>query len=76
MVRTFLQAFAIVFLTATNVSNIVSGRYVMAFITGCGISGLWWHLSRSTRPIGWQYHLCYTLGAGCGTLAGMFIGRL
>lgn len=71
----FLQAYAIVFLTALNVRNIVAGRYVLAALTGGAISFLWWQNSKATRPSGWRYHAAYTVGAGLGTVFGMWVGR-
>ena len=74
--RVFFQAMGIVTLTALNVVQVSQGRYLHAVVVGCGISALWWANSKASRPEGLRFHVAYTVGAGCGTLLGMFIGRL
>jgi hypothetical protein len=73
--RLFLRGFVIVTLTAMNVRQISAGHYGPAFVVGCGISGVWWFNSRSAAhsaaPGAW---LAYCLGAGAGTVFGMWIG--
>lgn len=71
----FGRAFAIVTLTAVNVVNVAHGRYGWAFVTGWGISAVWWANSRTAAhsPLRGAW-LAYSLGAGCGTCVGMAIG--
>ena len=71
------RAFAIVFLTAANVRLISRGLYPWAFVTGWGISFVWWHNSRtaarSDLPMS---SLVYATGAATGTVCGMWLGGL
>jgi hypothetical protein len=71
----WLRAFAIVTATAANVVFISSGNWAAAFVTGWIISALWYtNVNQAVRvPGGW---FAYALGAGCGTVTGMTIGRL
>lgn len=71
------RAFAIVSCTAANVVNVSRGHYGLAFITGGLLSAVWWGNSRaaahsSLRGAG----AAYALGAACGTVFGMWVGRL
>ena len=69
--RVFGRAFAIVVLTAANVRFIAAGHVLLMFVTGCGISWVWWtntQTAASTRRRG--AGLAYGLGAGCGTVVG------
>ena len=74
-VTVFLRAFSIVTLTAFNVVNIGREQWLLAFLTGCGISGVWWfnaHTAAHNKvPGAW---VAYMLGAGCGTVCGMGLG--
>lgn len=73
--RLFARGFVIVCLTATNVKQIATGHVLAAFVVGFGISAVWWFNSRSAAnsdaPAAW---VAYALGAGLGTIAGMWIG--
>ena len=73
--RLLLKGFTIVALTAANVRQIAAGHYGPAFVVGCAISSCWWFNSRSaTRsnaPGAWA---AYALGAGLGTVCGMWLG--
>jgi hypothetical protein len=76
MARTFLQAFSIVTMTALNVTMLMAHNYLGVFVTGTLLSGIWWHNSRATRPTGVGHHICYAIGAGFGSMFGLWIGRL
>jgi hypothetical protein len=77
LVMTFFRAFCIVTFTAANVSYIASGKVGHAFVTGFLISLIWWHNARSAAHSGHRFgSLVYALGAACGTIAGMTIGRM
>ena len=72
--RIFWRGFLIVLLTSTNVYQVSHRHYLGGFIVGVLISVVWWgnarSSSRSDLPCA---GLCYGLGAGAGTLAGMVI---
>lgn len=71
-VALFWRGFVIVALTASNVRFIARRRYLLAFVTGFGISAVWWLNAHAAavadRPWAWAV---YGLGAACGTVAGM-----
>ena len=71
------KAFSIVSITALNVVQITGHHYPAAFCTGSLLSFIWWintkTAAHSELP---GAHLAYTLGAGCGTVFGMFLGSL
>jgi hypothetical protein len=73
----FLRGFVIVALVALNVRNVAGGDYGLAFVTGCAISVCWWlnaglaSEARKKRAAA----LWYGLGAGCGTVVGMWVGK-
>jgi hypothetical protein len=70
------RAFTIVCCTATNVTQIANGHYVVAFFTGGLLSWIWWSNSRTAAHSGIAGgQAAYALGAACGTLCGMWIGR-
>lgn len=75
--RIFSRAALQVTLVAWNVVNVTSGDYLMALLSGFAISWVWWANSRtaalSEAPYG---RLAYAAGAGVGTVAGMFLGRV
>ena len=75
-VAIFCRGFLIVALVALNVRNVAALEYRSAFLTGCAISLVWWGNARvsahSDVPAG---RWIYALGAGCGTLFGMWLGR-
>jgi hypothetical protein len=74
-VRVFLRGFLIVACVALNTRQIAAGNYPGAFVVGAAISGLWWSNSSSKRedvPGAWA---AYMLGAACGTVTGMWIGK-
>lgn len=75
--RLFGRGWLIVSLTAANVKQIASGHYGPAFVVGCSISAVWWfnsrNAARSDAPGAW---IAYALGAGLGTLTGMWLGSL
>ena len=72
--RVFVRGFVLVALVAANTRQIASGRYVGAFMVGCAISAVWWFNSRcAARSDAPGAGVAYALGAGCGTVAGMFL---
>lgn len=72
----FFRGFLIVALVAWNVRHVAALEYGKAFLTGCCISAVWWTNARASAhsqvPAG---RWIYALGAGCGTLFGMWLGR-
>lgn len=75
-VRIFLRGWLIVTLTSANVRQIAAGNYAHAFLVGYGISLVWWHNSRNAAKSDGKYAgWIYGLGAGVGTLTGMYLGR-
>ena len=75
--RTFLQAFGIVCCTSANVVFIARGQIGHAFITGSMISYIWWYNARTAvHTSGRWTAVAYALGAGTGTVTGMWIARL
>jgi hypothetical protein len=73
----FVRGFVIVALVALNVRNVAAGDYNAAFVTGCLISACWWlnaglaGAARQRRSAA----IWYGLGAGFGTVFGMWLGR-
>ena len=76
LIRLWWQGFSIVTLTAINVVMISGGAWKLAFVSGFGISWVWWRNAHSaahdTVP---GAQLAYAFGAACGTVTGMAIGR-
>lgn len=73
--KLFLSAFVQVFLVALNTFLIAKGIIWAVFIVGFLISYVW---SRNVKKIaigGEKERLLYSLGAGCGSLAGLLIGQ-
>lgn len=71
------RAFTIVTLTSLNVTQVSGGHYAVAFITGGALSFVWWRNTRTAATSivpGAQW--AYALGAACGTVFGMYLGRL
>ena len=74
--RLFGRAWLIVFLTAMNVVFLSRGLVLPAFLSGWGISFVWWgNTHRAAFPIKYG-GLCYATGAACGTVSGLFFARL
>lgn len=72
----WFRAYLIVTITACNVVNIGRGHYGLAFLSGGGLSTVWWFNSRvASRSLVRGAGLAYGLGAACGTITGMWIGR-
>ena len=73
-VQVFLRGFIIVALTAANVSQIAGHHWIGAFFNGGAISWVWWRNSHTAAHSKVTYgQLLYALGAGCGTVVGMFV---
>lgn len=77
MIRVFLRAYTIVTLTALNVSQVAAHHYTGAFFTGGTLSYVWWTNTKTAANVpGETAHWAYALGAACGTVSGMVLGRL
>lgn len=77
LVIVWWRAFKIVTLTALNVVQVSGGHYYMAWMTGGLLSYVWWANTRTaahSNVPGAQFS--YALGAACGTVFGMFLGRV
>jgi glucose-6-phosphate dehydrogenase assembly protein OpcA len=76
-VRIFFRAFTIVTLTALNVTQVAQGHYVIAFVSGGLLSYVWWGNTRTAVARNDRLaQLLYSAGAACGTVTGMYLGRL
>jgi uncharacterized protein YebE (UPF0316 family) len=74
LVNLFLRAFVMVSLVAMNTRQIAHGNYRGAFLCGCLISLVWYlNVGKASHDQRWQAVLAYALGAGCGTVCGMWI---
>lgn len=73
-VRVFGRGWMLVTLTACNIRQIASGHYARSFAVGAAISAVWWLNARTAGHDGgrWMW-LAYALGAGCGTVTGMWL---
>ncbi len=70
------RAFSIVTCTALNVTEVTGGHYLAAFFTGGLLSFVWWgNTQRASRSTDRLAGHAYALGAGVGTVTGMFLGR-
>lgn len=75
--KVWWRAFAIVSCTAANVVNVSGGHYGFAFLTGGLLSAIWWGNSRTAaHSVLPRAGAAYALGAACGTVFGMWLGRL
>jgi hypothetical protein len=75
-VRVFLRGFALVTITAANVSQIAAQHYWGAFVCGFLISWLWWKNANTAAHVSVRYSReAYAAGAGCGTVAGIWLVR-
>jgi hypothetical protein len=73
----WFRAFTIVSCTALNVTQVTQHHYVSAFFTGALLSFIWWTNTKTAAHSSVRGdHLAYTLGAGCGTVFGMYLGSL
>lgn len=71
----FLRGFVIVALVSLNTRQIAQGRYESAFVVGGLISAMWWSNSSAKREQFKGAGALYALGAACGTVVGMWVGR-
>ena len=77
LIAVWWRAFSIVCCTAVNVTQVAGGHYLAAFCTGSVLSFIWWANTKAAAvSTGRAAQVAYALGAGCGTVAGMWIGRL
>jgi hypothetical protein len=61
-------------LVSANVSQIAQKDYLGAFICGVMISVLWYlNVGKASHDRRWQAVLAYALGAGFGTVCGMWL---
>lgn len=71
----FFRAWIQVFLVAVNVTHISQQEYVWAFVTGVLISVVWLiNVRASVRIDTATEAVAYVLGAGLGTVSGMWLG--
>ncbi len=71
------RGWLIVTLTALNVSQIASGRFLGAFFCGTAISLVWYlNAGQASSDRSKRATLLYGLGAGVGTVTGMWLGRM
>ena len=78
-VRLFLRGCAQVALVSANVVQVSSGHYYGAFVVGTAISVMWYSNTRAVNKPRVELPgagLCYGVGAGTGTLFGMYLARL
>ena len=70
----FWRGLLIVTLTASNVAQIAGGHWLGAFVNGAAISWVWFSNARVAANSHARYgRECYALGAGIGTIFGMWI---
>lgn len=75
--KIFGRGFLIVTLTASNIGQIAAHHWVGAFLGGFAISFVWWGNSRGAAHSNVVYgREAYALGAGCGTVFGMFLVKV
>ena len=77
--RLFLRGCAQVALVSANVVHVSSGQYGDAFVVGTAISVMWYSNTRAVNKPPVELPgagLCYGVGAGTGTLFGMYLARL
>lgn len=75
--RLFFRGCAQVALVSANVVQVASGQYVGAFMVGTAISMVWYSNTRSVIRVDLPgAGLCYGVGAGVGTILGMYLARL
>lgn len=68
------RGFLIVTLTAMNVAQIAGHHYGGAFVCGAAISWVWWRNAHSAAHESVPYlREYYALGAGLGTVTGMWL---
>lgn len=76
LTHTFLGAYLQVVLVAANTVQIANARYAMAFVTGSLLSLVWTlNTHRAARIETWPGRFVYALGAGLGTVSGLWAGR-
>jgi hypothetical protein len=73
---TFLRGFAIVTVTALNVSLIADRNLRAAFVAGAVLSWIWWGNAQAAQDRRGAARACYALGAGLGTVAGIMLAEL
>ena len=77
MIRLFFRGWLIVSLTAANVSFIGQHNFPLAFITGFGISFVWYGNSQHANDHRSKMStFVYALGAAVGTMTGMAVGGM
>lgn len=71
----FLLGVLQVSLVAANSRQINALRWKGAFLGGVGISAVWTMNVKSVALGGYGVAFCYSFGAGCGTVLGMWLTR-
>jgi hypothetical protein len=75
--RLFLRAYVQVALVSVNVAMIAASNWAGAYVTSFCLSWVWWGNARSAAHQGGRWaRTVYALGAACGTVSGMLVGRL
>lgn len=75
----FLRGFTLVLLVSLNTALIRDKRTALSVLVAMCISLVWWlnaSASSKTRLTGRYASLWYALGAGAGTMVGLFLGGL
>ena len=72
----FLRGWWIVMFVASNVHNVAHVAWVPMFVTGTMVSLNWWLNARAAMRVDHPFGaLAYGLGAGVGTVTGVWIGE-
>lgn len=73
----FWRGFVIVAGVSWNVANIAERDYITAFFSGLLVSLVWWYNTRTANKLdAWWGGPVYSLGAGAGTIFGMWLGTV
>ncbi|MCX6551193.1 MAG: hypothetical protein NTY02_09355 [Acidobacteria bacterium] len=72
MMYAFMRAFVIVALTGANVALIADRAWIPMFCTGTALSFVWWGNAKAAAVGGRREQIAYALGAGCGTVIGVW----
>jgi hypothetical protein len=77
LVEIALRGALIVTAVALNVSQVAHYNWLHAWFTGGLVSLMWWaNAGKATSRKGWDAALSYGLGAACGTVMGMWLGKV
>jgi uncharacterized membrane-anchored protein len=77
LVEIALRGALLVTAVALNVSQVSAYNYRHAFVTGALVSLMWWiNAGKATSRKGMDAAFAYSFGAGWGTVAGMWLGKV